>query len=918
MPVTTQPATGNRDIDGLLSGSRWSGTVTFGFPDSASDYPAGYGDEPANGFFSVSYYQQETIRYIFSLVEAYTNLTFSYAGTVTADISFGQTSLADTAYAYYPSSGGDVWFGDDFRNPRVGDYAFLTHLHEIGHALGLSHPHESDNVGGAPLPGWYDWLGYTVMSYRSQAYGPLSYSLPQFHFPTTFMAADIQALQTMYGADFTTNSGGTVYSWSHETGQQFVNGVGQIMPGSGSGYFGDGASNHVMMTVWDGGGIDTYDFSNYGLGAAYPQGLNISLAPGAEIRLENGSVFNSFLFNSDPRSLIENAIGTVNDDHVAGNDADNWLDGRAGDDHLNGGLGNDRLEGGDGNDTIDAGLGDDLIDAGPGNDTIAAGRGSDFISGGAGFDTIRGNLGSDTVSFDFNFLDALIRFLPDGAIYVGSADGFTIVRSVEFLAFADGTIAVESIRPADTTAPTANLVQDNLVVTPPGEVPQSWQGVAIQFSEEVTLGTGNVRIYYSDGTLYRTYSANELFSDGDTLFVPYPTDAGQYYVEVDAGAVVDTSGNPFAGISGPNEWNYFIGVRSDDYPSQWGPHSGQLIVNGPAIGGYLGDDYDEDTFRVALTAGQMYEFRVDASGPNGANDAAFEVFDSSGSNYSYTQVGNSIFFIAPSSTTFYVRVASNYWSQAETAGSYSVSVHDASDDHAGDQSTTSVVEVGSSIAGIAHGQQDHDWIRVELVAGQSYRFTVTSGSDAANGLPDAEELFLQLLNEDGSVVMIPLPGGYGTSALTDGQLLFTADRTGTFYIRVNNNDYSNSGEHFSGNYTVSVEQGSYSQPQLLSTVAEGGADPAPYADIILTFDQAIFAGEGVIRINAGSSIDGSTSVLEIDINDSSQVQIQGNVVRINPSVDLPAGTHPLRLVHDIAGTSTGSIGNINWIRFSGP
>ena len=76
------------------------------------------------------------------------------------------------------------------------------------------------------------------------------------------MANDILALQTLYGANFTTQSGNTIYSWNPTTGQEFINGVGQPAPGGGAG----GSANRIFMTVWDGGGIDTYDLSNYSTG----------------------------------------------------------------------------------------------------------------------------------------------------------------------------------------------------------------------------------------------------------------------------------------------------------------------------------------------------------------------------------------------------------------------------------------------------------------------------------------------------------------------------------------------------------------------------------------------------------------------------------------------------------------------------
>ena len=54
-----------------------------------------------------------------------------------------QIQCPSTAWAYYPSTsqlGGDVWANNTshwYDNPVKGNYAFLTFIHETGHALGL-------------------------------------------------------------------------------------------------------------------------------------------------------------------------------------------------------------------------------------------------------------------------------------------------------------------------------------------------------------------------------------------------------------------------------------------------------------------------------------------------------------------------------------------------------------------------------------------------------------------------------------------------------------------------------------------------------------------------------------------------------------------------------------------------------------
>src|SRR3546814_15852656 len=59
----------------------------------------------------------------------------------------------------------------------------------------------------------------------------------------------IRALQHLYGADFTTNNGNTVYSWNPLNGQTLVDGAVAISPGG----------NRIFATLWDGGGVDPYD-----------------------------------------------------------------------------------------------------------------------------------------------------------------------------------------------------------------------------------------------------------------------------------------------------------------------------------------------------------------------------------------------------------------------------------------------------------------------------------------------------------------------------------------------------------------------------------------------------------------------------------------------------------------------------------
>ena len=166
------------------------------------------------------------------------------------------------------------------------------------------------------------------------------------------MQNDIATLQYLYGANYNTNSGNTVYSWNPSTGRTFIDGVST----------GPVAGNRIFMTVWDGGGTDTYDLS------AYSSNLSIDLQPGAWSTFNTsaiaqraflgnghtaaGNVANALLYNGNTQSLIENVIGGTGDDTIVGNVVSNNLQGGDGNDILNGLGGADVLTGGAGADTF--------------------------------------------------------------------------------------------------------------------------------------------------------------------------------------------------------------------------------------------------------------------------------------------------------------------------------------------------------------------------------------------------------------------------------------------------------------------------------------------------------------------------------------------------------------------------------------
>ncbi|NEP91364.1 MAG: hypothetical protein F6K18_33725 [Okeania sp. SIO2C2] len=97
-------------------------------------------------------------------------------------------------------------------------------------------------------------------------------------------------------------------------------------------------------------------------------------------------------------SVLQNRVGTSDDNRLNGFDTEDFLSGLGGDDTLNGLGGRDWLVGGRGNDLLRGGEGDDILAGRIGNDRMLGGDGDDILSGGQGRDRINGGAGDDTLT----------------------------------------------------------------------------------------------------------------------------------------------------------------------------------------------------------------------------------------------------------------------------------------------------------------------------------------------------------------------------------------------------------------------------------------------------------------------------------------------------------------------------------------
>ena len=412
-------------------------------------------------------------------LEAWSNVTgieFEFVNDGDAHITFDDVRGDENseAYASRGISGGTITDAHvnvsadllDRNGDGIDSHTFFVYLHEIGHALGLDHPGPYDASFPASIDKIFlnDSWQTTVMSYFHQRHD--EYVDASFAYPVTPMAADIIAIQELYGVPVDLNTGDTVY------------GYGSNVDGYMSEFFarwaGEGDTsleNPVTLTISDSGGNDTLDLRT----DSHDQMVDLRPEGFSDVYGLTGNL----IIARD--TLIENYIAGSGDDTVIGNDAANYLEGRDGNDYLRGNGGNDILEGGSGADRLDGGAGMDWVsyrgsntavtvnlaqgtltgdhtegdviidiesvigsdygdvlegdsganrfDGGPGNDEISGNAGNDVLEGGPGADRLTGDAGEDTASYAQSTAGVVVR-LHSMEVRGGDAEGDTFPAMV--------------------------------------------------------------------------------------------------------------------------------------------------------------------------------------------------------------------------------------------------------------------------------------------------------------------------------------------------------------------------------------------------------------------------------------------------------------------------------------------------------
>jgi len=231
--VSPVPLTGQNYIDSLLDYYKWGGSIgtganiSYSFRSNSSYYSTGvneYGPstgsgEPwKSGWHFLTDTQKIGIAAALNAWAEVANITFTEAFdslTVAGDIRFSTEPGITRSHAWYPwqsARAGDVWFTTDVSGPsnldtaEKGTFGYLTFLHEIGHALGLSHPHGGRAIAASSI----NALPFSVMSYQDYV-GDTGDTWDSGLLPTTPMLNDIAIIQYLYGPNMGTRSGDTTW-----------------------------------------------------------------------------------------------------------------------------------------------------------------------------------------------------------------------------------------------------------------------------------------------------------------------------------------------------------------------------------------------------------------------------------------------------------------------------------------------------------------------------------------------------------------------------------------------------------------------------------------------------------------------------------------------------------------------------------
>jgi len=403
------------DAPALVSGRSWyTETVTYSFNQVQ---PEEYTSDIIPGLDTFSAFPasaEGAVRQVFDNIQTFADIRFQPVEEG-GDIRFNTVEQQGNTDAFAFLPGFHPISGDVFLNAlyttleeyAAGGSPFFSALHEIGHAVGLSHPFE----GADALAADQDNTSVSVMSYTVRNVLSLDFifdgstltTIPQLQFfSSEFSLFDVAAIQALYGVNTQHNLGDTVYQAS----------------------FGE----TVREVIWDSGGTDLIDASTAtGHSTIDLRPFTLSsvdvhdgLMQAAE-KIESMAVTHPVVIElvTEKYQLVEAANWLYTGENNLAIAQGVWIE-------------NVTTAGGD--DVIQDNAVDNIINTGAGNDIIYLGEG--------GFDTVDAGAGFDTVKMAVESVSVELEQQGDGS-YLLAGESFAVsLAGVETLEFSDGSLGL--------------------------------------------------------------------------------------------------------------------------------------------------------------------------------------------------------------------------------------------------------------------------------------------------------------------------------------------------------------------------------------------------------------------------------------------------------------------------------------------
>uniref|UniRef100_A0A6C0C2X8 Peptidase metallopeptidase domain-containing protein n=1 Tax=viral metagenome TaxID=1070528 RepID=A0A6C0C2X8_9ZZZZ len=285
--------------------------------------------------------EKKLIKHAFSQYERVSELTFTETTNWNlADIEIVRENINQMNNKIVGSSYGPSFYGAEVKiytgayksnsysgYPKggyIGGWDYATFIHEIGHSLGLMHPHERvegsivmENVSYNPMTGRFSTnnkanaFPFTVMSYNdiTSAYTP-NFTL-KYGFMTSLGPIDIAAIQSVYGINKNYNNGDNVYNLinisQNETGWESIYDTGGIDEINA-----ETAKSNVVINLQD-SNITKKDGSGLEISKISKIWGGYTIVSGSEIENAISGDFNDIIVENKLNNIIDgkNGIDTV-------------------------------------------------------------------------------------------------------------------------------------------------------------------------------------------------------------------------------------------------------------------------------------------------------------------------------------------------------------------------------------------------------------------------------------------------------------------------------------------------------------------------------------------------------------------------------------------------------------------------------